>query len=50
MNNADTTSDQILLINSAGYQLQKEFNTAEWKEFIRAILFWIITTIGRDQV
>ena len=49
MNNAVTTLDQILLINSAGYRLQKEVNTAEWKEFIRTVLLWMITTVGRDQ-
>jgi len=49
MNNADTASDQIMLINPGRNQLQKEFNTAEWKEFIRTVLFWMITTVGRDQ-
>jgi len=50
MNNADTTSDQILLNNSAGYQLQKEFNTAQWKKLARTVLFWMIATVGRAQL
>jgi len=49
MNNANTASDQIMLINPGRNQLQKELSTILRKRNVRLVPFSIVTGVRRDQ-